>query len=87
MSYLFRKHVRILPGVSIKLNKQAFSDKRLELDNRDGSGVPEESAAIRQEYLIPDSSLQQPESNGVTLLGWALLFLAVLDGVVLWFRQ
>ncbi len=92
MGYLFRKRIKLFPGVGFSLSKRGaratFGGKDLTVDIKgdeaeaDGS-IPDSGLSYRATPANPDHLA----SRSISLMGWALLFLAVLEGIVLWLRE
>jgi hypothetical protein len=92
MGYLFRKRVKLFPGVGFNLSKRgvrtSFGSKGLTIDIKDdetttNDSIPDSSLSYRATPPNPDNLA----SRSISLMGWALLFLAVLEGIVLWLRE
>lgn len=92
MGFLFRKRVKLFPGVWFNLSKRgartSFGGKGLIVDIKDdeittNDSIPASDLSYRETPTTPDNLV----SNRVALMGWSLLFLAVLDGIALLLRQ
>jgi hypothetical protein len=94
MGYLFRKRVKLFPGVGFNLSKRgirtSFGGKDLTIDIKDEGMTIDDHIADRCLDLSYRATPPNPDnlaSRSISLMGWALLFLAVLEGIVLWLRE
>jgi Protein of unknown function (DUF4236) len=92
MGFLFRKRIKLFPGVWFNLSKRgvrtSFGGKGLTVDIKDyeittNDSIPDSGLSYRATPTTSDNLA----SSRVALMGWSLLFLAMLDGVVLLLRQ
>jgi len=92
MGFLFRRRIKPFPGVRFNLSKRAVRTssggkdltvyiKGDEITTNDS--IPDSGPSYKVTPTTPDNLA----SSRVALVGWSLLFLAVLDGMVLLFRQ
>jgi hypothetical protein len=88
MGFLFRKRIKLFPGVGFNLSKRgvrtSYGGKGLTVDIKDdeittNDSIPDSGLS----YRVPPATPDKPRSYTVSLMGWSLLFLAVLEGVVL----
>lgn len=92
MGFLFRRRIKLSLGVWFNRNKRgdrtSFGGKDLTVDIKDdeitaNDSIPDSGLGYRATPATPDNQA----TTIVELLGWSLLLLAVLDGVVLLLRQ
>ena len=94
MGYLFRKRIKLFPGVGFNLSKRgfrtSFGGKSLTIAIKDdemtiNDHIPDRGLDLSYKAIPPNPD--NLASRSISLLGWTLLFLAVLEGVVLWLRE
>lgn len=92
MGYLFRKRVKLFPGVGFNLRKRGlrtiFSGKDLTIDIKEDEAATNDSIpGSGSSYGAASNNPGHMASRSISRMGWALLFLAALEGIVLWLRE
>jgi hypothetical protein len=94
MGYLFRKRIKLFPGVGFNLSKRGirttFGGKGLTIAIKDDEMMTNDNLPDRGLDLSYRATPPNPDnlaSRSISLMGWALLFLALLEGIVLWLRD
>jgi hypothetical protein len=93
MGYLFRRRIKLFPGVGFNWSKRGvrkpFGGKSLAIDIKDEEMTISDRPAhgLDLDYRITPPNPDNLASRSISLMGWALLFLAVLEGIVLWLRE
>jgi hypothetical protein len=92
MGLFSRRRIKPFPGVRFNLSKRAVrtspGGKGLTADIKDDEIATDDSIPDSgRSYKTTPTTLGNLASSRVALMGWSLLFLAVLDGMVLLLRQ
>lgn len=93
MGYLFRRRIKLFPGVGFNLSKRGvrapFGGKGLTIDIKDEEVTISDRPArgLDLGHIATPPNPDNLASRSISLMGWALLFLAVLEGIVLWLRE
>lgn len=65
-----------------------FGGKDLTIDIKDDEATTNDSIpGSSSSYRVTPTNPDHLASRSISLMGWALLFLAVLEGIVLWLRE